>query len=47
LPDGHPIEMDEKFGSNVGTILEPYTFCDEYTSFCPVDANPFLLGFMA
>jgi hypothetical protein len=42
LPVDHPIEMDEKFGSNVGTLLELYGFRDEYAFFCPVDADPFL-----
>lgn len=42
-PVDHPIELDHRFGSNVGNNIFPmYPHRNEYSEFCPVDADPFL-----
>jgi hypothetical protein len=43
LPVDHPIELDNKFGPNVGTLFSLYSLRQEYANIsCPVDADPFL-----
>jgi hypothetical protein len=42
-PVSHPIQLDYKFGSNVGNNIFPmYPRRNEYAEICPVDADPFL-----
>jgi hypothetical protein len=42
LPVDHGIEMDHKFGPNMGILKPLYPLRTEYATFCPVDADPFL-----